>query len=1108
MNKKSHYKNFINKSNKIISLVLLCCIVCLSGTYAGSNNETMQQIIQQKRITLELKNKPIKVILQEIKKQSEISFMFKNEEDLSSLNNLSISVKNETVEHTLKILFTNTNFTYVIVGDTINIVKKEEQKVSDKKITANGIVVDKNNKPIIGATIIEIGTTNGGISTETGHFIITATESAKIEIACVGYRSQIIPLTNTDLKIKLEEDVMAVSDVVVTGIYTRKADSFTGSYSTFNAKDLKAIGNTNVLQSLKTLDPSFNIIESNEFGSDPNRLPDIEIRGKSSMLGMRDAFAVDPNQPLFILDGFETTLSIVNNLDMNRVAGITILKDAASTAIYGSKAANGVVVIETIRPTAGKLRINYNGSMNISIPDLSSYNLMNSKEKLDFERLAGVYNGNTATLQQLGLEKYNRRLGEVLRGVDTYWLADPLRVGINHRNSLYVEGGDGGFTFAIGGNYNGVTGVMKDSQKEVIGGNIDITYQIKKFRFSNKFAIDYETSKDPLVSFSSYANANPYYTKYNDDGTVKQWLEVYKDEQNKDVYIPNPMYNASLNSRNKGKSLSLANNFNAEYRPIDNLMIRARLGLRKMIEEQEEFVSPDHSNYIDKQILDRGDYNYTNGNTFAYDAELTVSYAATLNKIHSFSITAGGNLNSSSRLNNGYTAHGFPSGDFTYPSFASGYGEGNMPIYYNSESRAVSAYLNGGYSLMNKYLFDVSYRLNGSSVFGSSKRYTNTWALGLAWNIHNEKFIRNWTDGISLLKIRASIGNPGNQNFDSFMTFSTYKYDYNSFNYFGMSSFMNSLGNSNLEWQTTIDKNIGFDLSILKNRLTINADFYHKKTDPLLITISTPSSTGTKSVTTNLGNQVSQGFSATVLGYVIYRPEDNFTMSIRANLRTETAKLGGIGNKLESLNKYGQTNKTLVRYYDGANPNDLWAVKSLGIDPATGREIYLYKDGSKSFDYSLEQEQIVGNTRPKAEGIIGASFRYKGFTADINFRYRLGADLFNTAVFEKVENVGSLNNNQDKRAYYERWQKPGDVAKYRDISAYLKSPISSRFVQRENTFSLESLRVGYEFPSKKGLLIKVDAYMSEVFRASTILSERGTSYPFARSFQLALTINF
>ena len=154
---------------------------------------------------------------------------------------------------------------------------------------------------------------------------------------------------------------------------------------------MKEVGNQNILQSLKSLDPAFAIVESNEWGSDPNRLPDIEIRGKTSIIGMKEELEADPNQPLFILDGFETTLQTIIDLDMDRVASITILKDAASTAIYGSKAANGVVVVETKTPAQGKLRVTYSGNFNFQLPDLSSYNLMNAQEKVAFEEYAGRY---------------------------------------------------------------------------------------------------------------------------------------------------------------------------------------------------------------------------------------------------------------------------------------------------------------------------------------------------------------------------------------------------------------------------------------------------------------------------------------------------------------------------------------------------------------------------------------------------------------------------------------------------------------------------------------------------------------------------------------------
>ena len=287
------------------------------------------------------------------------------------------------------------------------------------------------------------------------------------------------------LKIVLEEETAEMEEVVVTGIFERKKESFTGSATTYSSRELKKVGNQNIIQSLKSLDPAFAILENNEAGSDPNHLPDLEIRGKSSIVGLKEQYNVDPNQPLFILDGFETSLQTIMDLDMDRVASITILKDAASTAIYGSKAANGVVVVETVKPEQGKLRVTYSGNFNIQMPDLSSYKLMNSEEKLRFEVLSGYYKSTGASNYMQLQELYNKRLADVRTGVNTYWLGEPVRIGLNHRHSLYAEGGDENMRYGIGVSYNGISGVMKESQRDIFSGNLDLIYRKNRLLFSN-----------------------------------------------------------------------------------------------------------------------------------------------------------------------------------------------------------------------------------------------------------------------------------------------------------------------------------------------------------------------------------------------------------------------------------------------------------------------------------------------------------------------------------------------------------------------------------------------------------------------------------------------
>ena len=1007
----------------------------------------------------------------------------------------------------------NNRFKYTLEDRTIILTPLTTPQTVNS-VTLTGQVTDQSNTPLPGVTVLVKGTKLGTSTDPEGNFKLSLPqqENTILIFSFIGMESQEVPVGDPKkpIKVILKETAENLKEVVVTGIFTRKKKSFTGSASTYPASELKTAGTQNILQSLKTLDPSFAILDNTLYGSDPNRLPNMEIRGKSSMLGMRDELEADPNQPLFILDGFESSLSVINDMDINRIASITILKDAASTAIYGSKAANGVVVVETVKPQAGKLMVSYNGNANISMPDLSSYNLMNAKEKLAFEKLAGKYTpASWSATSEFELQKlYNQKLAEIESGIDTYWLTEPLRVGVNQKHSLYIEGGEGSFLFGIGAGYNGISGVMEKSNREVISGNIDLIYRIKKFQFSNKFSMTNTKIKNPIVDFSEYAAANPYYKKRDEEGNIGKWLE-----NNDYTKAANPLWNASQNSRDEGKQLALSNYFVAEYTPLEALKVRARFGISYGNDDTEKFISRNDTRFDTYEILKKGTFNTTNTRSNQYEGELSVTFAKLIGR-HRLNAVLGGNLNSNKTLTQGYSAQGFPEGDFVYPSFSNGYPEGGSPTYYENTSRSMNGYFNLGYSFDDRYLMDFSLRENGSSVFGASKRYIGTWSVGLGWNLHKERFIADHLTWIDFLKLRASIGNPGNQNFSSSKTLTTFNFQLASMNYFGMGAVLNQLGNPDLDWQITLDKNIGIDMILIDKRLNITADYYHKVTDPLLINISMPLSSGTSSYLTNMGKQISQGLTLSASYYIIQKLDQRFSWLVRGNLRTQKTKLDKIGNKLDELNKSGQGHNT-VRYYNGADPDDIWAVKSAGINPSTGRELFYDKEGNYTYDFSYDNEVICGNTRPKIEGVIGTSLNYKGFSVGMNFRYQTGASVFNEALFNKVENisVSGLNKNQDKRALYERWQNPGDKVRFKDIANAASTPMSSRFIQKENVLSMESVYVGYEFYEgwikKIGLSnLKIQASMRDVFRASTIKSERGTLYPFARSLELGLSFNF
>lgn len=316
-----------------------------------------------------------------------------------------------------------------------------------------------------------------------------------------------------------------------------------------------------------------------------------------------------------------------------------------------------------------------------------------------------------------------------------------------------------------------------------------------------------------------------------------------------------------------------------------------------------------------------------------------------------------------------------------------------------------------------------------------------------------------------MLKIRASVGNPGNQNFGSFNTITTYKFNNWMLNNFGTGLLVDAFGDPNLDWQKTLDKNIGADISMLDNRFHLTFDYYHKLTDPLMATIGMPLSVGVSSRLTNIGKQVNKGFSGTIKYAFVYKPKKRINWTTSLTFGRNNAYYDDIENKLGQYNNEN-IGKNLSRYYDGGSPSALWAVRSAGIDPATGKEIFWDVNDRRVFQHNYDDEVLVGDTRPDLEGVFGNTLYYKGFSCNIYFRYSFGADAFNSTLYNKVENISTegLKQNQDKRALYDRWQNPGDKARFKGIALTDVTPMSSRFVQKDNFLTLESIRLSYEFP--------------------------------------------
>lgn len=989
-------------------------------------------------------------------------------------------------------------------------------------VVLSGKVVDSaDGYPLIGVSVTVPGTKNGAITDLDGLYELKVPkQQCEVVFSYVGYDDKVLVynLKNASAfsKVVMYANVTQLADVVVTGVYERKKESFTGASATFKTDQLKSVGTSNILQSLSTLDPSFKMMESSQFGSNPNVMPDIEIRGKTSVAGLKEEYGTDPNQPLFILDGFETSLETIMNLNMNRVASVTILKDAASTAIYGSKASNGVVVIETKAPARGRLQLSYKGDYGLSLADLSDYNLMNAREKLEFETLAGVYKDNTGDpFAQIRLDDLrNQRMLEIERGVDTYWLSEPIRTGFTHKHNIYAEGGEDKIRYGIGLSLGNVDGVMENSQRQTLEGNVDLIYRTGKFQFSNKLSINWLDVLNPTVSFAEYAYANPYYRKYNADGSVGKYL-YYPEEGVDDYPVSNPLWNAHLNNWDTATGFGFTNNFIFEWFATESLRLRAKFGLTKQDDDEQTRLSPEHTQFDDMGETEKGLYTHTQIKELVYEGDVAVTFGKLLADKHMVNAVGGFNFSNNQRQVYGYSAVGFTDDQFDAPSFANGYPSGASPSYNESLKRAASFYINGGYAYSERYLLDFNYRLDGASMFGTGNRFRNTWSVGAGWNIHKEPFMED-SDFFSLMKLRGSVGNPGNQNFSAYQAFSTYKFNGWMTNVFGTGVILNALGNAGLSWQETTNYDIGMDLTFWGERINATLDYYWKYTDPLLAVISTPGSMGVTSVAMNAGSQKTRGWEATLRFSPVYRPSEGIIWNISVNATSSRSEYADIGNSFSALNESGKASLAgTTRYYDGGSPTAIWAVRSAGIDPATGKELFIKKDGSYSFTYDVNDEVVVGDTQPKVEGLLGTSLYFKGLSVGCYLRYRCGGQVFNSSLFQKVENIGTqeIYNNQDKRALYDRWSENNREAYFKGISLVQRTEKSSRFVMDDNSLVGESFNIGYEFPDRIVRKMRLGALnvqltSSDIFRATSVRVERGIDYPFARTVTMSLGITF
>ena len=993
-----------------------------------------------------------------------------------------------------------------------------ESRQTDDNTLIYGVIVDKNTaEPLIGASVAiwKDGKMLTGTSTDIqGNFrIISPEKDFDIHVSFIGYKTKTFSSASRKLvamRIELEEDTNTLSDVVVTGFVSKNKETFTGSVTEVTGVELRQVSGTNLIGAISALTPGMSMVQNTSQGSNPNHTPELVLRGMSSFSNSGQQV----NQPTIILDGTEISMQELYDLDINEVEKITVLKDASATALYGSKAANGVIVISRKPITESTVRVQYNFTGNFQTPILSDYNILNAAEKLEYERLAGLYDAKGAIdatglpLQYQYDELYNQRFQTIAAGLNSDWLSQPARNALSHDHSLRVYGGAANLRYELTGRFGDTRGVMKGDYRKRYNMGFKLDYYVGTLTISNRTTYqEVNVLNSPYGSFSQYVEMNPYDRMYNEDGTPNTNLSWDMN---------NPLEEALLGSFSKSGSRTFSNSTDIRWDINKMFLLTGHFNVSSDLGTSDIFTSPKSQIYKNEtDLTKKGQYTKGTSSGISYNGNIVGTFNKFFNDNSLISLSGGWEINYAD--NNGTTtqAIGFFNDELSYIGNAVGYPSGDKPYGSQSTTADVGFFTTGNFSFRNRYFIDATWRTTGSSLFGENNRFGHFWSGGLGWNIMNEAFMNGVKKNFDVFKLRASTGYTGKVSFSPFQAMTMYQYlnDYEYKN--GIGAIPVTIGNVDLTWERTMSYNVGLDLSMFDRRLNFTVDAYIRNTTDLLLDKSKAPSTGITQAKSNLGEMQNKGIEFQIDGYIFRNNDFHWRLATSGYMNRN--KITKIDKALEEINKENQANSAfslapLPQYAEGESVTALKLVRSAGIDPATGKEIYIKRNGEYTFDYDPNDKVLIGDTEPAYTGTVSTNLFWKGFGIYALFSYRMGAWIYNTTRVSKVEG-SDPRYNADERVFENRWKQPGDIAIYKDIADTSRPKQTDRFAEKENTLSLGSLNISYEFNDKLCKKIKLHNLrtginFTDILRLSTVKIERGTDYLYSQGFEFYLSATF
>ena len=1112
---------------KLLRFMKLTTVLLLIATFQVFASGVYSQATE---LTLNLGESSVGQVLSEIENQSEFYFLF-NQKLVDTERKVNVQLSNKKIGEVLDQVFNGTTIDYVVMDRQIVLSPKEylaEVKSALQPRTITGTVLDENGDPLAGANILIKGTTTGVITDPNGNYSIEADAEATLVFSFIGYTSQEILVGNqTTIDVQLALSTVGLEEVVTIGYGTVRKSDLTGSVGSVAGDELNKGAISSVEQALQGKTPGVMIRQTS---AEPGGELSVRIRGSGSITA--------GNEPLYVIDGVPVTTtnitgsgtsydalqvrsSALGSLNSNDIESVEVLKDASATAIYGSRGANGVVLITTKSGSAGKAVVNYNGYGGVQSPE-RMIDLLTTQEYID---------GLNYIREQLG-EASEFTPGDISAiGAGTDWQDYVTQTGVIQEHNLSISGGTPASKYFISGNYFDQDGIVKNTgiKKYIFRSNLEQTIK-DKLIIGLHLNASLINSDNSLESLNENEDSGPVNSALGYDPTIPIKTADGEYGNSFDLTLTHPA--RILNGiSSKSARTRLFGDITGSYEILDGLRAKVLVGVDRNVVRTD---------FYSNRLTIRGGAQEGIAQVNEVErthllTEGTLSYVKDINEFSRINAVAGVTYENVVDRNFRAGTEGFPSDAFLTNNL--GAGDPTLAsVNSNKSEYTLLSYLGRViYSLYDKYMITASYRIDGSSRFGVDNKYGYFPSVALGWRLSDEAFI---PDLFSQLKFRASWGITGNQdigNYNSLMTLSpgTVWLGDQAQPIVGPAR----KPNPDLKWEETTQWNVGIDYGFLNNRIQGSIDYYLKNTDDLLLDLPLPVSSGYSSVLTNLGGMRNSGFEFAVDARIVSRTDLSWKVSFNISTqKNEVTDIGGLPS-ISMGNAKLTGNTTITRVGDPLN--SYYGFNVIGFFESQGQIDASAQPGADLGFPIIEDVNGDGTITPDDRVILGSQFAdfgyglssvltYKNFTLDLFIQGEHGADLLNVNTVQGMY-PANFRRNRYAPLLTDQWTPENTDAAWPtavDPYRYESYKVNNLVIEDASYLRLKTVTLSYMFPNiKLNMLESIRIYAKgqnvltitdySGFNPETNMFGSGATsrldwnaYPVARVWMIGLDVTF